>query len=96
MSKVNSLPAIAFMSLAFIGTFIGGCGSKENEQVSSSGTYVYSLNDDDCKTGEHQFETMNALCEGLKSQSLNKECAEDLRATLFLEYNCEGLFDLEK
>jgi hypothetical protein len=60
-----------------------GCGSSDSKK------YQFSFNG--CDTGEHAFDSTEAYCAGLKSNSLNNGCAEALRKDAY-ERDCGQTF----
>lgn len=60
---------------------LSACGSSESRK--------YQFVQNGCDTGEHQFDSQDAECEGLKNDKLNNECAYGLRKQAFLE-KCPG------
>ena len=59
-------------------------------QSSKSLSYEYEVNG--CSTGKQTFDSEEALCEALKSESLNNGCAQDLRELEFQAKQCPGNF----
>lgn len=51
--------------------------SKKKEQ------YKYNLTYNGCSTGEHKFSSKDAMCDALQNNSLNNNCARDLREQHF-------------
>ena len=62
---------------------LGGEAAIESEQL----TYRYSINN--CDTGEHSFDSVDHLCEGLENTQLNHGCAEYMRENVFAQ-TCKG------
>jgi hypothetical protein len=60
-----------------------GCGSSENKK------YQFELNG--CNTSEHAFDSQQAYCDGLRSNSLNNGCAESMRQSAY-ERDCGQTF----
>jgi len=59
-----------------------GCQKKEESKK-------YSLEQNGCPTGEHEFSSQDALCNGLKDDALNGNCALGLRYEMF-QRDCGG------
>ncbi len=72
----------------------GSLGRALIETKKESYTYEFELNG--CNTGRHQFLSKNAMCEGLKSQSLNNYCAVSMRERHFERHACPGNFETER
>ena len=53
---------------------LAACSKKEETQKIS-----YDYTENSCPTGRHEFESQEALCDGLKNDSLNNNCARNLR-----------------
>lgn len=45
-----------------------------------------------CDTGEQTFTSLEAMCVGLESASLNRSCAPSDRQAFFASENCIGTF----
>lgn len=71
-------------------TAAGSAVAIEKPEPSSPLSYP-SLPGQGCTTGEHSFSTLEEMCQGLQSDSLNHYCAEDYRRRLF-EKMCPGGF----
>jgi hypothetical protein len=69
--------AVAMLGLA------AGCGAKED-------SLKYDFTENGCGTGEHEFDSQENYCSGLKSRSLNKGCAYSLREEAFKSNGCPG------
>lgn len=54
-----------------------------------SNNYSYSLSENGCSTGEHSFSSQDAMCDGLKNETLNNNCATNLRYLKF-QNSCPG------
>jgi len=81
--------------------FLGACGdgssgnNNGSNNFNSSESYTYQLELNGCNTGKHTFSSKVAMCNGLKSQSLNDYCAVSLRENHFNLNNCSGTFVTE-
>ncbi len=53
---------------------------------------MMNMQDTNCETGEHTYETLTLLCEGLQSTSLNNDCALETRTKAFEFARCPGTF----
>lgn len=53
--------------------------------------YSYELKTKKCTTGKHQFDTLIEVCQALKDNELNNECALEEREKLF-HTSCPGSF----
>src|SRR5687768_17578087 len=73
-----------------------GCGGDDYDDVngnsSSSTSYSYQFSENGCDTGKHTFDSLQAECDGLQSDSLNKGCALRLRQDYFSTLKCTGSF----
>lgn len=54
----------------------------------------YELSENGCTTGKLTFPSPELLCEALKDDGLNNNCAKDLRRLKFQSSHCQGDFDL--
>ena len=54
--------------------------------------YSYQLIGKSCHTGEHEFTSFSAVCQGLRDNELNNDCAQEEREELFLNSECAGNF----
>lgn len=78
--------------LATVLVVVSGCGSTVGDAVeynNSTSTYTYQFRENGCDTGKRTFSNKADLCEGLRSNSLNNGCAQNLRKRHF-ELNCSG------
>lgn len=79
--------------LTFI--FLAASCSKEtltkltNGNNNSAQTLSYTLTENGCSTGEQKFSSQEQMCEGLKNDSLNNYCAQNLRYQKF-QNDCPG------
>lgn len=55
--------------------------------------YSYSFKQLSCTTGEHKSESFFSICEKLKDNKLNNDCAETKRKNLFVSAECTGSFN---
>jgi hypothetical protein len=80
---------------AFLILLLGACGKDKNggnlESSAEEANYAYSMSDSGCDTGQHFFRTLADKCAGLRSRSLNKGCALQMRRDEF-RANCSGVF----
>lgn len=53
--------------------------------------YSYELQSQKCTTGKHEFDTLIEVCEALKNNDLNNDCALEEREKLF-STSCPGSF----
>lgn len=53
--------------------------------------YTYELETKSCSTGKHQYDTLIEICEALKNNKLNNNCALEERENLFVS-SCPGDF----
>lgn len=72
----------------------GNQNETNNGQGGSGGgnkteSFSYDLTYNDCKTEKHTFSSKQEMCDGLKDESLNKGCAQQLREDYF-KLNCPG------
>ena len=59
--------------------------SDQNNATSLS----YNLTENGCSTGNHSFNSQDELCNGLRDDSLNNNCAQNLRYQKF-QTDCPG------
>lgn len=71
------------VALLFVVLAVAGC-SKEDL------AYEYSVNG--CSTGRQEFDSKEAMCAGLQSDSRNKGCALSERQDKFKQDGCSGSF----
>ncbi len=76
-----------------------GCGSDAgpeigNETSSHSAQYTYEFSYNNCSTEKQTFTSLEAMCDGLKSESRNNGCAVSMREGYFKERGCSGSFTL--
>lgn len=80
------------------------CGKMENlpgqksEKVffiepATTESYTYEFTNRKCTTGEQNFGTFYATCDGLKDEVLNDGCAYQERKALYEVSECPGNFD---
>ncbi len=50
--------------------------------------YSYSLQSNDCITGKHMDQTLKGICELLKNDVLNNNCAKEERERLYQNSGC--------
>lgn len=81
----------SLLCLFFLIGSLTSCGDNKPPGVlSDNGTfsYEYTLEGDvNCTTGKQEFPTRHAMCEALKNDALNRNCAEELRKGYF-EKHC--------
>ena len=76
---------------------LAGCAKSlvDNKEDSTdenqSEEYSYEFSNNGCKTGAHDFNSLEDLCKGLQDDSLNNNCAYSMRRDLF-EAQCSGNF----
>lgn len=77
-------------NLILIGVlFLVGCSGNslgkalDPNNNSNTQSYSYNLTENGCGTDEHVFSSREAMCDGLKNESLNHSCAYNLRRTKF-------------
>jgi hypothetical protein len=68
-------------------------GSDSNKSSNSSESYSYDITLNNCPTGKHTFSSKEALCKGLKDDTLNDHCAREVRRQEFSARSCSGSFD---
>ncbi len=72
--------------IAGVATMLSAC----NQSVSASSQDIsYDLTQNQCPTGKHSFSNNGDLCAALQDNSLNHNCALDLRQQRF-ETDCPG------
>jgi len=74
---------------------ITGCGSNGGGNGSGGGdggqSFQYQFTVNGCDTGTQKFATLQEMCAGLESSSLNHDCALSSRQSFFQE-KCTGTF----
>lgn len=79
---------------AFALTALAACGGEGGPGISlNSESFSYDYTENGCKTGEQKFDSLEALCAGLKDDQLNHGCAPSIRAEKFKASGCLGSFD---
>ncbi|MBC7465318.1 MAG: hypothetical protein H7256_04945 [Bdellovibrio sp.] len=66
-----------------------GNAVKDLVDKAQSSSYSYTLSENNCSTGQHDFSSQEAMCDGLKNDSLNNYCASQLRHAKF-QSDCPG------
>lgn len=61
----------------------------EKENVKLISTFTYTLEDNGCSTGTQVFSTIEDMCKGLQNNTLNNNCALEVREDFFKK-NCTG------
>ncbi|NCN27024.1 hypothetical protein GW915_05560 [bacterium] len=61
-------------------------------QTKSSESWSYHFIYNGCDTDKHTFASKQAMCDGLKDDSLNNYCAYSLRKEYFQQKSCAGSF----
>lgn len=61
-------------------------------QVAQELPYAYKFSGTDCTTNLQENSTLNGICESLKNDELNNNCAEDKREEIFVKESCPGSF----
>ncbi len=72
--------------------YFAGCTapvSTDGLLTSKSNNLTYTLSENGCSTGEHTFYSEEQMCNGLKNDSLNNNCAYNLRRLKF-KSDCPG------
>lgn len=77
--------------LALTSFSIVACGDDGADVSIKSEKYSYDFTLNGCKTEKQTFESLEAMCKGLQSHSLNHGCAEGMREDYFKK-NCSGTF----
>ncbi len=78
---------VCVLSLALM-----GCGKEKKAGVQDlNAGYSYSYTENGCDTGVQNFDSKQALCDGLQDEKLNKRCARALRKIAY-ENECVGIF----
>jgi hypothetical protein len=60
-------------------------------KITSSQAVSYEFTIGSCSTGERSYDSYDKLCIGLQNNTINKNCAIDLRKNFFKRY-CQGTF----
>jgi hypothetical protein len=66
----------------------GSASGRASTGVTAGQRYKYQMVENGCDTGEHVFYTKQALCDGLKNDALNNNCAADSRDRLYRRHSC--------
>jgi hypothetical protein len=100
MKNKNKIFGLLFGT--FLIAMLTACGNESSSSSAvngqsffyTNGIFQYQLSDltANCQTGEHQFESLAAMCSGLESASLNSNCALTLRTAYFAQAGCAGSF----
>lgn len=80
------------LSLACLSIALTACNSSDDNVVASGGVnqaLTYELSENGCSTGRHTFPSFPELCVGLQNNTLNNDCALNMRAEHFRR-NCQG------
>lgn len=80
------------LSLACLSFALVACNSSDDNVVASGGVnqaLTYDLSENGCSTGRHTFPTFPEMCVGLQNNTLNNDCALNMRAEHFRR-NCQG------
>lgn len=91
--KISATILIVLSGIAVIAS----CGVSHSSDDSASSnnsslSYQYSYNG--CETGKHTFSSEKELCDGLVNESLNKNCASEIRYPDY-KRRCEQYGSLE-
>lgn len=81
-----------FLSIFVAGLILQSCVANLGKDVkvgAESQNYSYNLSENGCSTGDHSFSSLDSMCDGLKDDSLNNQCAYNLRRMKF-ESECPG------
>jgi hypothetical protein len=65
---------------------------NDSESSESKSTYRYALEENGCATGTQEFASHQELCDGLRNDELNDDCAANLRREMFESNECAGEF----
>ncbi len=69
---------IAVVILLFSAFILEACAKKVETK-----SYSYDLTENGCRTENQTFSSREEMCDGLKNDSLNHNCAQDLRFEKF-------------
>lgn len=61
----------------------------QTEKIKIVETFTYNLESNNCSTGAQVFSTVEQMCQGLQDNTLNNNCALELREDFFAK-NCAG------
>lgn len=89
----TSIHQFAFLSLVFIWT--AACSSKNSGQPGAGPQETilkYSLSENGCETGEHSARSKAEICELLKQDDINNNCAFGLRKEKFEADECGDFY----
>lgn len=84
--------AICVSSCGKIDDLVHGSKTTFQLEPAQEELYSYQIIGQGCHTGEHEFETFDQVCEALRDNSLNRECAVQEREDLFFTSECSGSF----
>lgn len=86
------LISLTFISCGKVDDLVHGGKTTLKVEPAKEEPYSYELIGKSCHTGEHEFGTFQAVCQGLRDNNLNQGCAEGEREDLFINSECEGSF----
>lgn len=70
-------------ALLFVVLSVVGCSKAE---------FSYDFTENGCKTGKQEFDSKEAMCSALQSDSRNNSCALGMRENKFRQDGCSGTF----
>lgn len=86
------LLSLTFISCGKLDELAHGGKTTYKVEPAKEEPYSYELLGESCHTGEHEFNSFQAACQGLRDHQLNNNCAEAEREELFLNSDCQGNF----
>lgn len=99
---LNIQPAVLIVLSCYLAT---SCSSKSDDKKSPATTQTEYLSSyevvDGCSSGHHilkansEAEIESAFCNALMDEDLNKHCAAGIRADLFRNVSCKGVFPVK-
>jgi hypothetical protein len=87
MKYLLIFPCLLFLSACNISAEAGG--AKASADIGQASTFSYDYTENGCPTGKKDFSSMDALCEGLRDEAKNNNCARNLRYERFKQ-DCPG------
>ena len=80
--------------LLLLGSCFSSCHSSVTDSLlnntkNQAQTLQYNLTENGCSTGDKTFSSLDELCQGLRNDSFNNNCAQSLRFQKF-QNDCPG------
>jgi hypothetical protein len=87
--KYLVLPFFLFLSACNLSAEVGGHKVVDADVGGKSSSFSYDMTDNGCATGKKEFSSLDSLCEGLRDDAQNNNCARGLRYEKFKQ-DCSG------